>query len=62
MQLEESDSANDVPPLSCRGILTLSRYVEKNTALHTQSGFVGIDDCCQFSALYRSGANQGVLV
>jgi len=32
MQSEETGSAKDVPPLSTRGILGLSTYVEKNNA------------------------------
>ncbi len=62
MQLEETDSANDVPPLSYRGIITLSRFVEKNKALHILNGVISIDCCSKISVYIRSGANQGVLV
>lgn len=57
MQLEDTDGSNDVPPLSCRGIVTSSRFVEKNTAQHIRSG-----KRINKPAFVWSSANQGVLV
>jgi hypothetical protein len=61
MQLEESGSSKDVPPLSCRGKLELSTFVENRVA---QLNTIGFSCCKVLGSFYlfpiHSGGSQQV--